>query len=87
MTAHDDAVKAAAEALAARCVSLPGCEWERHAGEAIVAVAAAAPFLLAAERQRIAEAILRDVDGRTGIAVQAWDEALRRAARIAESAP
>lgn len=68
MTAHDDAVKAAAEAIdAAQHAEFP--EWSCDGPEcrgiryyrphAEAAVAAAAPTLLAAERDRIAAAIRR----------------------------
>lgn len=55
MTAHDEAVQAVAEALIA---PFRGSWWMWPVGRvAEAAVAAAAPILLAAERQRIAEAI------------------------------
>ena len=93
MTAHDEAVKAAAEALTRTpCVREFG--EARYGGAtpdeaglmAEAAVAAAAPILAAAERQRIAAAI-KNLDPPAGCPPMYWtgfDAGTRAAARIAE---
>ena len=89
----DPRIEAVAQALAAGWLNDPAGESERTLAR--VAVAAldaydrehyslkARALFEATVRESIAQAIERGIDGRTGPAVQAWDEALRRAARIA----
>ena len=94
MTAHDEAVKAAAEALSEH---YEGDGWGYFGGAAEAAIAAAAPILLAAERARIAAAMRAagHPDGyhrvdttREWAGIYCADCAVtERSARIAETAP
>ena len=86
MTAHENAVEAAAEALYTRALTLPyGLNMTEVEAFAEAAVAAAAPILLAAERARIDRILWDLANEATSVLTAATLMAARR--RIAETAP